>query len=272
MDASRQGEDWQALTCVELEAWADGDGVAVLPLAAIEQHGGHLPLDTDRTIGEGLLEAARHRLPDGFPLLVLPTLAVGASDEHTAFPGTLSLPPEVAIAVIEAHGEAVARAGLRRLVLFNSHGGNTAVADIAALKLRRRLGLLVVKAHYMRFAPPEDALPAAEWRHGLHGGAAETAMMLHLAPQTVRRAWLDHPPSRGEAMAAQGDRLGPEGEAAFAWMAEDLHPGGVVGDARLASAALGERLVEHYAQRLAEVLVETRELAIDDFQARSEPE
>lgn len=275
MSDSQRGCDWQDLTSRELaeRIAADriGESVAVLPLAAIEQHGGHLPLSTDLDIGLGLLAAARARLPDGFPLFVLPVLAVGASEEHTAFPGTLSLPPEVAIAVIEAHGDALARAGVRRLVLFNSHGGNKPVMDLAALTLRRRWGMLVIKAHYTRFAPPAVGLPAEELRHGLHGGALETALMLQLAPHKVRREALDHPPSRGEAMAGRGELLGPEGEAAFAWMAEDLHPGGVVGNARLADAALGERLVGHYAERLARLLEEARALDIDGFQARRDP-
>ncbi len=272
MSASHRGCDWQDLTSRELAAQVNAESVAVLPMAAIEQHGGHLPLSTDLDIGQGLLDAARERLPDGFPLLVLPALAVGASDEHTAFPGTLSLPPEVAIAVIEAHGDALARAGVRRLVLFNSHGGNKAVMDLAALTLRRRWGMLVVKAHYTRFAPPDEGLPVEELRHGLHGGALETALMLHLAPHKVRHEALSHPPSRGEAMAERGEMLGPEGEAAFAWMAEDLHPGGVVGNARLADAALGKRLTSHYAERLARLFDETRALDIDDFQACREPD
>lgn len=261
-------ERWQNLTRVELNEALGADSVAVLPLAAIEQHGAHLPLSTDLDIGEGILAAAVAALPEDFPLFELPPMAVGASHEHAGFPGTLSLPPEVAIAVIEAYGDSLARAGVRRLVLFNSHGGNKAVADIAALKLRARWGMLVVKANYFRFTPPAQALPVEEFRHGLHGGALETAMMLYLAPHKVRHEHLGHPPSRGEAMAGQGLTLGPEGEAAFAWLAEDIHPGGVVGDARLANAELGERLVSHYGTTLATVLSETRAMNIDDFGAR----
>lgn len=261
-------ERWQDLTSVELGEALGADSVAVLLLAAIEQHGAHLPLSTDLDIGEGLLAAAVATLPEDFPLLALPPMAVAASSEHAGFPGTLSLPPEVAIAVIEAYGDSLARAGVRRLVLFNSHGGNKAIADVAALKLRQRWGMLVVKANYFRFAPPAQALPVDELRHGLHGGALETAMMLHLAPHKVRREHLGHPPSRGETMARRGLTLGPEGEAAFAWLAEDLHPGGVAGDARLAKAELGEHLIRHYGATLATILSETRFMNIDDFEAR----
>ncbi|MBB3332698.1 creatinine amidohydrolase [Halomonas campaniensis] len=257
---------WQNLTTPELAA-LPGESVAVMVLGAIEQHGAHLPLSTDLDIGEGLMAAALAKLPAGFPLVQLPPLAVGASDEHLGFAGTLSLSPALAIATLEALGEAVARAGFQRLVWLNSHGGNKAVMDLAALRLRRRHGLLVVKVHYTRMPLPEGVpqatLPAEELRHGLHGGALETALMRHLAPQKVRLDKLGHPISRGQAMAEEGQLLGPEGEAAFAWLAEDLHPEGVVGNAGLGTAELGRRLVEHYAGRIARILQETRAMRLE---------
>jgi creatinine amidohydrolase len=252
---------WQDLTSREM-AFLKPDSVVVMVMAAIEQHGAHLPLSTDLDIGEGLLSAALDHLPDGFPLVTLPPMAVGASEEHLNFPGTLSLPPALAIATLEAYGDAVARAGLTRLVLINSHGGNQAVIDLAALTLRRRHGLMVVKVHYTRLSPPgtlpAGGLPSEELHHGLHGGAVETAMMRYLAPEKVRLDHLNHPISRGQTMEEEGLLLGPEGEAAFAWLAEDLHPDGVVGNARLGTVELGERLVAHYAKRIARILRETR--------------
>ena len=249
---------WQDLTCRDIAA-LPSSSVAVMVVGAIEQHGEHLPLSTDLDIGEGLLSAALAHVPPRVSLVVLPPMAVGASDEHLSFPGTLSLSPELAMATLEAHGDAVARAGLQRLVLINSHGGNKAVMDVAALRLRRRHGMLVVKVHYTRMPPPAvDGLPAEELRHGLHGGALETAMMRHLAPHKVRLDKLDYPRSWGEAMAEEGLLLGPEGEGAFAWLAEDLHPGGVVGNAELGTAELGARLVDHYARRIARLLAETQ--------------
>lgn len=254
---------WLDLTSREI-SFLQSSAVAVMVVGAIEQHGAHLPLSTDLDIGEGLLEEALTHLPVRFPLVILPPMAVGASDEHLSFPGTLSLPPELAIATLEAHGDAVARAGLHRLVLINSHGGNKAVMDLAALRLRRRHGMMVVKVNYTRMPPPgtlpAGGLPAEELRHGLHGGALETAMMRHLAPDKVRLDQLDHPHSRGEAMAEKGLLLSPEGEAAFAWLAEDLHPAGVVGNARLGTAELGERLVAHYGKRIARILRETQSM------------
>ena len=247
---------WQDKTPQDIARIAAAGGVAVLPLAAIEQHGEHLPLSTDLDIALGLLDAALPQLRPELPICVLPALAVGLSLEHSAFAGTLSLSPETALAVVAELGECVAAAGFRRLVLFNSHGGNKAVVDLAALKLRAAHRMLVVRANYFRFTPPADVLPAAELRHGLHGGALETAMMLHLAPTKVRIEQVADFDALGQRMAAAGTLLGPEGEAGFAWMAQDLNPSGATGNARLANAEMGARLVTHFGQQLARLLHE----------------
>lgn len=251
---------WASLTSPELADLGQKDTLALLPLAATEQHGPHLPLSTDQDIGAGIIDAACEQLrrhAAAANLLVLPSLDMGCSLEHTNFPGTLSLSPELMMAQIEAIGQAVHQAGCDRLVLFNSHGGNRAAADMAALRLRAQYRLLVVKAHYFRFAPPPEALPAAELAHGLHGGALETAMMLYLAPASVRRALIPDDPSYTARRARDGATVAPGRDASFAWLAEDLHASGAIGDASLASAELGQRLVTHFAARLAEVLIET---------------
>ena len=178
---------WQTLTTVDADAIELSDPVVVLPVAAIEQHGPHLPLSTDLEIGLGLLSEAFRRLPDDFPAWALPPQAIGCSREHARFPGTLSLEPDQLSALIEATGEALAQIGVRRLVLSNSHGGNRHALETAGLRLRDELGMLVVHASWFRFPPPEDVeLPEGEWRHGIHGGAVETAMMMHLRPDLVR--------------------------------------------------------------------------------------
>lgn len=257
---------WQDLTPQGIAALAASDAVAVLPLAAIEQHGEHLPLSTDLDIAIGLVDAALSRSSPDLPVVVLPALTVGLSLEHRDFGGTLSLSPETALAALVELGEGVARAGLRRLVLVNSHGGNKALVDLAALKLRAQRQMLVVRANYFRFTPPPGVLPAEELRHGLHGGAIETAMMMHLAPHKVRHAALADVRGLGHDRAACGLRLGPEGEAGFAWMAEDLHPSGVAGNALLASPELGARLVDHYAGILAELIGEARAFDLSRFE------
>ena len=256
---------WQSLTTEDAKGLAERDPVVILPLAAIEQHGPHLPLSTDLDIGMGLLARAFEHLPDDFPAWVLPPQAVGSSREHTRFPGTLSLEPELLSGVIHQHGVALARCGVRRLVLSNSHGGNRHALETAGLRLRAEQGLLVVKANYFLFPHPDGLeLPDSEWRHGLHGGAVETAMMLHLRPDLVRASELRDAPSLGEELEGTLRRLDPEGEAAsFSWLAHDLNRSGVVGDARQADAVTGKCLVDHYGEALADVIKDAKAFPLE---------
>jgi creatinine amidohydrolase len=247
---------WSELASPELRDRIHDRSIAVLVLGAIEQHGPHLPVATDLIIGEGLCEAMSSKLAEDLSVFVLPSLALGASQEHGEFCGTLSLPPDLAARVIEAVGASLASSGIRRLVLLNAHGGNHAVIDSAALTLRREHGLLVVKANYMKLSPPDGLLAVDELREGLHGGQAETAMMLHLAPEQVRQDRFEHFRMR-DGLRGDDGLFGPAGRAAWAWMAEDLNPKGVVGRAQLATAEDGRRLIDHYAVQLADVVERT---------------
>jgi len=238
--------------------------LVILPLAATEQHGPHLPLSTDADIGLGLLEAAFDHLPASVGAELLPIVRVGASQEHARFPGTVSVSTEELIGTIVEEGAELASEGVRRLLLSNSHGGNRHAMEAAALRLRAEHGMLVVKASWFRFPRPADvALPEQEWRHGLHGGAVETAMMLHLRPDLVRMKEIARFPSVAEDLEGRLRRLGPEGEASFAWLAGDLNPEGVVGDATLATPEMGSRLVAHYSRFLADVILDALEFPLE---------
>lgn len=261
---------WSRLTARELAAEIARDPVVVLPVAAIEQHGPHLPLSTDVDIGEGLLRAALERLPSGFPVLVLPTEAIGASKEHGAWSGTLSRGAEALRRQLLDIGRTVAAAGARRLVFHNSHGGNKALLDEVALQLRAELGLLVVKAHWFRFPRPEvPGLAEIEWTRGLHGGAIETAMMLHLHPERVRQNEVRDFTSLEAELEGQLTWLRPEGVASFAWLADDLNPAGAIGDATQATAAMGRTLVDHFGRILAEVIDDARRFPLERLSDRS---
>ena len=255
---------WQTLTTVEAAALAARDPVIVLPLAAIEQHGPHLPLSTDLVIGLGLLAEAFRRLPPDLPVRALPPQAVGTSGEHGRFAGTLSLTPELLIESLVQTGAAVGAAGVRRLVVANSHGGNLSAVDIAARRLREEEDLLVVKATYFDAPrPSHTGLPEEEWRYGLHGGAVETAMMRHLRPDLVRLDAVQRFPSLDEDLSGMLRQVSAEGGASFAWLAGDLNPQGVAGDATLGTAELGARLVAHYGQVLANVIRDARAFPLD---------
>ncbi len=249
---------WHTLTTVEAAALAARDPVIVLPVAAIEQHGPHLPLSTDLVIGLGLLAEAFRRLPPDLPVRALPPQAVGTSGEHRRFAGTLSLTPELLVEALVQTGAAVGAAGARRLVVSNSHGGNLSAIDIAARRLREEHGLLVVKTSYFDGPRPDGALPDEEWRYGLHGGAVETAMMRHLRPDLVRLDAVRRFPSLDEELSAALRRVSAEGAASFAWLAGDLDAEGVTGDATLGTAELGADLVSHYGHVLADVIRDAR--------------
>ena len=260
---------WDSLSSAEIALRAAEDPVIILPLAATEQHGPHLPLSTDVDIGRGLLIETFRRLEADFPVWALPIQAVGASLEHTRFDDTKSVSAEHLVETICGVGRDLALSGVRRLVVSNSHGGNHASIETAALRLREERELLVVKASYYRFDRPEDVnLPDAEWRYGLHGGAIETAMMLHLCPEHVRLDRVARFRSFAEELDQQDSRIAPTGAAAFAWLASDLNPSGAVGDATLATTELGQRLVVHYANLLADIIRDTLRFPIDRLTTR----
>jgi len=225
------------------------DGLAVIPLAAMETHGPHLPLGTDGLIAEGILTEAGKRI--AARAAVLPTQWLGASAEHGDHAGTLSCEPEQMISAIVSLAEGLARAGINRVVLFNGHGGNIALGSIAALKLRTRFGMLAASAHWLDFGLPPGFTAPAPLVRDVHGGWAETSIMLHLAPQLVRR-------DRAEAKEALAPAasLFPNGPIAWGWKIGDLAEGGWIGRPDLATADLGMAMVDHAAAAFAKLLDE----------------
>lgn len=240
--------------------------VAVLPVAAVEQHGPHLPLSVDATLLQGVIAAALPLLPDGLPALFLPPQNVGLSTEHLSYPGTLTLTPATLIALWTELGECVARAGVRKLLLLNGHGGNVAPMDIVARELRQRCGLLVYSSSWFSLPLPDEVnglFGAEEHRFGIHGGAIETSMMLHLAPATVRMEHARHWPSSSQERAARYPILGNGRSAKLGWAIEDYHPAGAVGDAASATADKGRAVVQAAAQALAQLIAEIHALPLD---------
>lgn len=247
---------WQDLATTDFARVDPARTIALLPVAAIEQHGPHLPLCTDALINEAVVSRALLHLPASASVLVLPALNVGDSLEHTAFPGTLSADMEALLGLWLSVGRGVARAGVRKLVIFNSHGGQRAHVDLAALRLRVAHGLLVARAHSFSFGVPPGLFEADELAHGLHGGAVETSLVMHLRPDLVRTPALADFQSLGATLARRGGLLGAEKPVGMGWMTQDLNPHGACGDARAASADKGERLLEHLAGCLVQLLAE----------------
>lgn len=260
---------WQDLTTEDVAALDRARTVTVLPVAAIEQHGPHLPLGTDAMINEGVLARAMALAPAGLPLLALPMMAVGKSNEHQDFPGTLSLSAETLLRMLTDVAESIARAGLRKLILLNSHGGQPQVLEIVAQDLRARLRMAVVAANAWRMMDREAVLPLAEREAGLHGGGLETALMLHLRPELVRRDRIRDFPSAARDLEQRFPSLAAHGRVAFAWQAQDLNPAGTVGDARLGTADMGKKLVDSAAARLVELAGELARLPPEVMNVRA---
>jgi creatinine amidohydrolase len=244
---------WHELRSPDFDALDAHTTVALLPLAAIEQHGPHLPLGTDALIVDAIVDAALKRSDDGL-IIRLPTQCIGLSPEHASFRGTLTLDAETVLAAWTGIGRCVHAAGLRKLVLFNGHGGQTSIVDLVAQRLRQDRGLMVVRANYFRFALPPGWIGADERRFGLHGGQVETALVLAIAPNLVDRREVGDFRSHAARLAQQSSVLAVEGEVGIAWQAEDLNAAGVTGNAARATAEFGHRLLDHYAARLAGLL------------------
>ena len=239
--------------------------VAVLPVAAIEQHGPHLPLSVDATLLQGVIDAALPQLPADLPVLFLPPQNVGLSPEHIRFPGTLTLSPATVIALWTEIGECVARAGIQKLLLFNGHGGQVSVMDIVARELRQRCGLLVYSASWFSLPLPDAVagqFSAEEHRFGIHGGEIETSMMLHLAPATVRMEHARDWRSTSQDRAGRYAILGNGKSAKMGWAMQDYHPAGAVGDAAAATADKGQAVVQAAAQQLVALLLELQALPL----------
>ena len=245
---------WAELSWRDFAAADMARTVAVLPVAAIEQHGPHLPVGTDAFIGEGYLNRAMARLPADWPVLFLPPQSIGASDEHGEYPGTLTLPFETLVGVLTAIGDGVARAGCRKLVFINAHGGNGPAIDAAALALRARHTMLCVHASWRRLGYPDGLFSERERAYGVHGGDVETSLTLAFRGETVKVDKARDFASAGEAMAADFKRLRGAQQLGFAWMASDLNPEGAVGEAASATAAKGEAAAEHGAGAFVELL------------------
>ncbi len=240
--------------------------VAVLPVAAVEQHGPHLPLSVDATLLQGVIDAALPHLGANVPALFLPPQNIGLSTEHENFPGTLTLSPATVIALWTELGACVARAGVKKLLIFNSHGGNVAVMDIVARELRQRHGLLVYSASWFSLPQPPEVqglFSAQEHRFGIHAGDIETSMMLHLAPGTVHMEHAQNFRSTSQDRSERFAILGNGKSAKMGWAMEDYHQSGAVGEADAATADKGRAVVQAAGAALAALLAEVAALPLD---------
>jgi creatinine amidohydrolase len=259
---------WQELGTGDFHGLDPETTIALLPVAAVEQHGPHLPLATDAAINVAMVAALLKQVPDPVRLLVLPAMTVGHSLEHTDFPGTLSIAAETLLASWLDIGRSVARTGLRKLVILNSHGGQISLVQLAALRLRQECGMFVVRANYFSLGSPPGLFADDELKHGLHGGEVETSLMLHLRPDLVRREALANFEGLNHQMAAQNRMLGAERPMGFGWMSRDLNVAGVCGNAARADAQRGQQLFDYLVRSLVTLLGEIASHPLRALQSR----
>jgi creatinine amidohydrolase len=258
--------------------------IAVLPLAATEQHGPHLPLSVDTDIVDGVVQAAVQQLQTlnapsvstrvAVPVLFLPTQNIGLSPEHAAFPGTLTLRPETLIRLWTDIAESVKAAGIHKLVLLNSHGGHVGAMDVVARDLRARLDMLVYSVNWYQLPLMDEQgqdlnqmFSAHEHRFGAHAGEIETSAMLALNPSAVRMDKAENFHSSSEDRAAAFPILGNGRSAKLAWQMQDYNVAGAAGNAAAATAEKGTALVAAAGLSFAKLLLEIDQLPADTLQA-----
>ena len=242
------------------------EAVAVLPIAATEQHGPHLPLCVDSAIAQALCDAARAALPAAAPIWFLPAQNIGLSPEHSSFAGTLSLRPETALALWQDIAAGVAACGIRKLLIFNSHGGHVGLMDVAARQIRAQHGMAVWHSSWFNLplaAATQALFSAEEHRFGIHAGQIETALMLHIAPDLADMAQAQHFASSSQTRAKKWPILGNGRSAKLGWQMQDYNPQGAAGDAAAATAAQGQALLQDASAQLLQLLGEISRIPLE---------
>ena len=264
---------WSDLNTHDFAGMDKSRAVAVLPLAATEQHGPHLPLSVDTDIVNAVIAQSVSVLQiqaPSLPVYFLPTQAVGLSPEHAAFAGTLTLKPETLIRLWTDIAESVKAAGIHKLVLFNAHGGHVGAMDVVARDLRARLGMLVYSVNWYQL-PLLDAegrdlnalFSDHEHRFGVHAGDVETSVMLALKPHAVRMDKAQNFKSTSEQRAAKFPILGNGKSAKLAWQMQDYNAMGAAGDAAAANVEKGQAMLAAAGQSLAQLFMEIDQLPPD---------
>ena len=256
---------WADLTTRDFAQLDPASTVAVLPVAATEQHGPHLPLSVDQTLVDGVIAAALPQLPAAASVLFLPTQQVGYSPEHSRYAGTLTLSSATVIATWVELGECVARSGVKKLLLLNSHGGQVSLMDVVARELRSRCKLIVYSCSWWNL-PLGDAVnglfSAEEHRFGVHAGEIETSMMLALRPQHVHMAQARNFKSSSQERAAKYPILGNGSSAKLGWQMQDYNTHGAAGNAAGATPEKGRAVLDAAGAQLALLLQELSSLPL----------
>ncbi len=253
---------WQDWSSLDFSA-VNSRTVALLPVAATEQHGPHLPTGVDCMIMQSILESSLPHFAADTQPLILPLQSVGKSNEHQSYAGTLSLSTETVLRLWLEIGACVARSGIQKLLIFNSHGGHNGLIECAARDLRAEHNLLCFASHWYNLPLNDSTMApfsAHERRFGVHAGALETSCILHSHPHLVKRQHLAHFHSTAEQRSQQFTVLGNGRSAKMGWRIEDYNPLGACGDASAAQADHGQALIADAGCKLALLVSEIADL------------
>lgn len=247
---------WAELSSRAIAALPEG-AIAVLPIGATEQHGPHLPVNVDTSLINAVVAQTMPVLDPELNVLVLPTLTITKSGEHDRHPGTLSLSGDTLLAVLRDIAQSVARAGVQRLVLFNGHGGNTAILEIAARDMRIAHDLIAVSCSWFGFAQYKGLLEQDALSHDLHAGFIETSAMLAAHPTLVEMSRAENFGTAMQSWSKDLQAIGLAGQPARpGWIIDDLNPQGACGNAAAATAEAGRHLLSSAAMGFAEFLTQ----------------
>jgi len=242
------------LTWSQIEQMPNKENVVIVqPIGAIEQHGPHLPIVVDSAISLGVLGKALEQLPQEIPAYALPCLYYGKSNEHSGFPGTITLSAQTLLAVITEMALSIYASGFRKLVLMNSHGGQPQIMEIAARDIHQQYPDFAVFPLFTWRVPHvvKEMLTPMEQKYGIHGGDAETSIMLSLLPEQV---YMDKAVKEYPQGLPEDSLLDMEGKLPFAWLTKELSKSGVMGDATVATKEKGDRILESLAQGWVQVI------------------
>ena len=224
------------LSALQLSAELSKDSIIVLPLGAIEQHGPHLPLNTDFVVADAVSRAAVENFGAETNAWLLPTLPFTKSNEHAWAAGTMWLSATTMMAVIDDIGRCVASTPAKKIMFINGHGGNSALMAMMNRELRLKYGLQTFLAHPHMPADQGGSSAESELGMGVHGGVDETSVMLHLRPDLVDMSLAVRRVPEG---LAKNEQVKFGGRVAFGWLSNDFSPEGHIGDPTGASAELG---------------------------------
>ena len=262
MKKTQKKRFWENLSSLDFSNANTKCFLAILPIAAVEQHGPHLPVGVDSKIIEGLVTLISEKLPEQSNAIFLPTFKIGKSNEHLRFPGTLSFSTETLYSSLLDIGECVASTGIKKFMFLNSHGGNISLLDITARELRIRHEMLVFNLNWFGFEMPPNLYSDEELQFGIHAGDLETSVMLAIDPMTVQMDKSKNFIPKTIQLDNEFKHIGLSSPAKFGWQAQDLNKFGACGNAKAATKEKGELTIEYTCEKIIEAISEIEKVSL----------